>query len=149
MDSFSSHSPSLLNGKSILVVEDEGDIRDHLIQTMERLGGNVSAVANGKAAIEVLRAGHFDFVISDLLMGGGGGIALIRDIQKYLIKKPKIFIYSAYISPPDKLAIEASGLVVGTFEKPFRSEHLAAAMAKHLPEQETAHSIVDHSDQLI
>ncbi len=136
MDSKSGHPPGLLTGKSILVVEDESDIRDHLVQTMEYMGAAVKSVHNGKAAIEFLRAGHYDFVISDLLMGGGGGIALLRDIQKYLIRKPKVFVYSAYISPTDKAVIEASGLVAGSFEKPFRSEHLAAAIAKHLPVDE-------------
>ncbi len=132
MESKGGVSPGFLAGKSVLIVEDEGDIRDHLVKTMGNFGATVNAVTNGKAAIEFLRANHCDFVISDLLMGGGGGLALIKDIQKFLIKKPKVFVYSAYVAQNDKELLQSTGFVAGIFEKPFRSEHLAAAIAKEL-----------------
>ena len=56
---------------SILVVDDEADLRDMLTRSFAREGHRVSAVADGRAAIERAGTEHFDIVLLDVALGAG------------------------------------------------------------------------------
>src|ERR1700728_5171747 len=60
-------SPSL----SILVVDDEGSLRDTLTHSFTREGHRVRSVADGNAAIELAGTDHFDVVLLDVALGPG------------------------------------------------------------------------------
>jgi DNA-binding response OmpR family regulator len=60
-------SPSL----SILVVDDEGSLRETLTHSFEREGHRVQAVADGNAAIELAGESSFDVVLLDVALGPG------------------------------------------------------------------------------
>ena len=52
----------------VLVVDDEQSMRDLLTIMLRQCGYDVSAADGGEAAIEALKAGSFDLVITDLRM---------------------------------------------------------------------------------
>ncbi|MGA2471072.1 MAG: response regulator transcription factor [Solirubrobacteraceae bacterium] len=56
---------------SILVVDDEASLRDTLTRSFTREGHQVSAVADGNAAIERASTEHFDVVLLDVALGAG------------------------------------------------------------------------------
>src|ERR1700684_1132569 len=60
-------SPSL----SILVVDDEGSLRETLTHSFTREGHRVQAVADGNAAIELAGSEGFDVVLLDVALGAG------------------------------------------------------------------------------
>src|SRR6185295_12866906 len=55
--------------RSVLVIDDEEDVREALRDLLEQHGYRVTAAANGRAALEILRhEGRPDFVLLDLIM---------------------------------------------------------------------------------
>src|SRR5881275_3625160 len=56
---------------SILVVDDESDLREMLTRSFSREGHRVTALADGRAAIERASTDHFDIVLLDVALGPG------------------------------------------------------------------------------
>jgi DNA-binding NtrC family response regulator len=63
---------------NILVADDEPAVRQTLADVLREEGYQVTAVADGAAAIQSLDEQDFDLVISDLRMPGADGIAVLR-----------------------------------------------------------------------
>lgn len=68
--------------KSILVVDDEKNIRLTLSQSLEPLEISVQTAASGEEALEKLHKGLFGLLFLDLKMPGMDGMALLRRIKK-------------------------------------------------------------------
>ena len=88
----------LVKGKeSILIVEDEIQVRDVAAETLQSIGYTIFEASNGHEAMEVLNKNQFNFdlVITDVVMPGMGGKELAENIQKI---KPelKILFTSGY-----------------------------------------------------
>lgn len=68
---------------TVLIVEDNADVGEFARQLLDDLGFETCLVANGQSAIAILeeRAGDFDFVFSDVIMPGIGGLELGRHIR--------------------------------------------------------------------
>jgi DNA-binding response OmpR family regulator len=56
---------------SILVVDDESDLREMLTRSFSREGHRVSAVGDGRTAIDRATTEHFDIVLLDVALGAG------------------------------------------------------------------------------
>src|SRR2546429_9908780 len=56
---------------SILVVDDESDLREMLTRSFSREGHRVMAVADGRAAIDPASTDHFDIILLDVALGAG------------------------------------------------------------------------------
>jgi len=66
---------------SILIVDDEKNIRTMLASFVRARGHAVEVAADGAAALEMLRRGSYDLVFSDVRMVGLDGLALLREIR--------------------------------------------------------------------
>src|SRR4051794_37811606 len=54
---------------AVLIVEDDGDLRDMMAQLLSLEGFNAATVSNGREALEYLRnADHPDVILLDLMM---------------------------------------------------------------------------------
>lgn len=62
-----SHEGSL----SVLIVEDHALVREATLRLVESLGYRPVAVATTGAALAVLERGHFDILLSDVVLGPG------------------------------------------------------------------------------
>lgn len=70
-------------GARILVAEDDPDIRDILVLTLEREGHrDVTAVADGAEAVAALSGAAFDIVLLDVLMPRLSGIEVLRRLRR-------------------------------------------------------------------
>ena len=59
-------------GRFVLVVEDNLDVRELTVERLQRLGYRVVTCNSGPAAIKAMDEGHaFDLVFSDIIMAGG------------------------------------------------------------------------------
>jgi len=67
---------------SILIVDDEEDIRRLLAMALQRAGFTVSTASGGSEALEALRAGAYDLVVTDLRMPGMSGLDLLRRVAE-------------------------------------------------------------------
>jgi len=68
--------------KYILVVDDEEQYRVLTEQSLSRWGYGCEVAPDASRAMQKLRAGHFDLVISDIKMPGRSGIELMREARE-------------------------------------------------------------------
>lgn len=64
--------------RSVLVVDDEESIRVGITFDLRKQGYDAVSAESGEDAYEKLEKKHFDVVISDLVMGAIGGIAVLK-----------------------------------------------------------------------
>src|SRR4051812_2006884 len=74
---------------TILLVDDDEDIRDNFAPLLEARGYLVICAGSGDAAITILDSHPVDFVVSDLLMPNGNGLKVRARAQELGI--PLIF----------------------------------------------------------
>ena len=65
-----------------MIADDEFLIRWSLTQALSQEGYDVFAVEDGGKAIEAIRAQHFDFIITDLVMPELNGWNVLRILQE-------------------------------------------------------------------
>ncbi len=68
--------------KSILVVDDDKEIRDSTRMVLESMGYKVSEAPDGKSAIDALKKAKFDLVLLDIIMPKMSGRAVLEKIRK-------------------------------------------------------------------
>jgi len=68
----------MTNTKSILLVDDEEIILDSISWVLKKNNFEVTTAQNGQQAIEILRIRRFDLVVTDLLMAGLDGVAVLK-----------------------------------------------------------------------
>lgn len=65
----------------VLVADDNADIRDYLSRLLHAAGYQVTTVTDGQAALNAVRAGAFDLVISDVMMPRLDGLSLVTALR--------------------------------------------------------------------
>ncbi|MCB0942376.1 MAG: SpoIIE family protein phosphatase [Mycobacterium sp.] len=65
----------------VLVADDNTDMRDYLVRLLRGAGYEVAAVADGRAALETIRAELPDLVVSDVMMPKLDGLALVAALR--------------------------------------------------------------------
>jgi len=68
--------------RTVLVVDDEPDVRDYLSQILRDAGFNVRTACDGSEALEMIRADPPDFVSLDLVMPRKSGHKLLYELRK-------------------------------------------------------------------
>ena len=86
-----------MSAEKILVVDDEQSMTQFLSIVLRKEGYQVTAVSNGRDALERAKAENFDVVITDIKMPGMDGIQLLNQIKKYDPSLP-VVIMTAYAS---------------------------------------------------
>ncbi len=113
----------------VLVADDEPEIRDVLSDLLSPLY-DCAAVGSAEEAVERLRGGAFDLVISDIMMGGMSGLELIPRVRE--LSPDTVVIMISGVQTVES-AIEA--LRAGAFDyvmKPFDLHHVEAAVSRAL-----------------
>lgn len=67
---------------SILIIDDEEDIRDALQMVLESAGHDVKVASNGNDAVELQREEPADLIITDIIMPGKDGVGTIKEIRQ-------------------------------------------------------------------
>ena len=116
---------SSLNG-SVLVTDDDPDLRRVLRKTLDALGFEVSESANGEQAVRAVAVRQFHAVLMDVNMPGIGGIEACREIRK---NAPRLQILMLTVR--DREADKIAALDAGADDyitKPFSIPELAARL---------------------
>ncbi len=82
--------------KTILIVEDEEDLRDLLATELRDSGLVVFEAANGRQAAETLRTQPVALVVTDLRMPGGDGLELLKVIRTEYKSKIRTVLMSGF-----------------------------------------------------
>jgi len=77
-----------MHKQSVLVVDDEPDIRELLEITLTRMGLDVESAEDYSTATRLLQTRRFDFCLTDMKLPDGDGIALVRHIQQQAADMP-------------------------------------------------------------
>ena len=118
---------------NILVIDDDGTMREMLVQLLKHAGYKVKSAADGKRALKLLDAHTFDLIVTDLVMPEIEGVDLIQVIRTLNKSVPIIAISGGARNDPKSLLESArvSGANI-TFEKPFHAAPFLAALKKCL-----------------
>ena len=109
--------------QTLLVVDDDLDIRDALQDVLEGAGYSVRLAADGQQALESLRAGwHPDLILLDLMMPRMNGFEF-RDVQRHEEPLCRIPVLLASADPALPQAARALG-VAGYLRKPLDLDDL-------------------------
>ena len=116
--------------KSILVVDDEKDVRDFIVDLLTDEGYAVRQAADGVEAMDMLKDDKPDLILLDLLMPKETGTDLYRKIhrRKEFESVPVIVISGL---PGRYVAVSKS---VPVFDKPIDEEGLLDEIKKTLSE---------------
>lgn len=79
-------------GPRILMVEDQLNLGQMLLSTLQQAGFQVAAVTGGAAAIRVLENEQIDLVLLDILMPGMNGLDVINELNARHISQPIIML---------------------------------------------------------
>jgi signal transduction histidine kinase/CheY-like chemotaxis protein len=66
----------------ILVVDDEKNVLLTVVTILQQEGYDVDAAFDGAAALEAIRARHYDLVLTDLKMPGVDGLGVLEEVRK-------------------------------------------------------------------
>jgi len=109
----------------VVVVEDEGDIREPLARYLTRNQFRVTAVDSAAAARQALAAGNCDLLLVDIMLPGEDGLSLTREVLA--TTDIPVMLVTARTEMADRLA----GLDLGADDyicKPFDARELVARM---------------------
>jgi two-component system KDP operon response regulator KdpE len=114
-----------LNG-TILIADDDPDLRLVLRRTLEALGFEVSESSTGEQAVREVEAGRFDAVLMDINMPGAGGIRACRELRA-MAPHLQILMLSVRDSEADKIEALDAG-ADDYITKPFSIPELTARL---------------------
>jgi two-component system cell cycle sensor histidine kinase/response regulator CckA len=122
-----------LSGRGrILLVEDEDGVRGIASQLLASCGYQVIEAADGEKALEIIKenAGGIDLLISDVVMPGMDGPALLREARPWLAKTRVMFI-SGYAERDLAKTLEEER-AISFLPKPFTLRQLAERVKAEL-----------------
>jgi PAS domain S-box-containing protein len=120
-------------GETILLVEDESNIRLAAQKILESLGYQVLTATDGRKALEVYQSvGKVDLMITDLVMPEMGGRELLHELKK-LMPNLKALVITGYISPEALQELKDEGFL-NIVPKPFTVDVLMEATHRALKE---------------
>ena len=124
-----------MNNIRFLVVDDFSTMRRIVRNLLKEIGHtNVEEAEDGQVALGKLRAGSFDFVVSDLNMPNMNGFELLRNIRADdKLKALPVLLVTAEAKKEDIVTaaqIGASGYIVKPFTKATLEEKLGKILAK-------------------
>ena len=128
-----------MNDPRFLIVDDFSTMRRIVRNLLKEIGyGNAEEAEDGAIALNMLRAGKFDFVVSDINMPNMNGFELLKHIKSDdSLKAVPVLMVTAEAKKEDIVAA-AQGGAAGYIVKPFTKATLEEKVQKILQKQATA-----------
>jgi two-component system, response regulator FlrC len=116
---------------SVLIVEDDNDLREALRETLTMAGYVPETAINGEDALDVIQNKSIDMVISDVQMARMDGIRLLKRIKTIQTDLP-VILMTAYGTIQQAVDVMQTG-AVDYLVKPFQPEVLVSKVSQFLP----------------
>jgi CheY-like chemotaxis protein len=114
---------------SILVVDDEPELRELVVLVLKSAGHNAVGAADGLEAAEAIAKQHFDVVITDLIMPERDGLEFIAEVRaKYPDVKIVAMSGGGHIARDSYLRIALGFGAHAILEKPFENREILSAI---------------------
>lgn len=119
--------------ETILLVEDEEQVRSTLAQSLTGLGYTIIEASNGLEALDALRreGARIDLVLTDMVMPGMGGRELLSEARAVSPGMPFLFT-SGYSDTSTADEAQSNGAPVLCISKPFGTDLLARTVREAL-----------------
>ena len=124
-----------MDKKKILIVDDDPEICETLSDILEEEGYEVVSACDGQNALEKIRIGSFNLVITDIKMPIMDGMALLKEIER-CHANIEVIVITSYGNQGQQ--VEATRL--GAYEylsKPLKLDQLKNIIARALQMQES------------
>ena len=122
--------------QSVLVVDDDPNIRKMIIAALRREGYDFSEAPNGKEALEIMREQHPSVVVLDLMMPILSGWEVLQEReQDPALREIPVIIVSANRAPEIAHAVDKG--ICAFLSKPFDIAALSALVRSCLPPAQT------------
>jgi DNA-binding NtrC family response regulator len=118
---------------SILVVDDDADMREWVKEELEHEGLEVETAPGGRAGVERVRAGGIDLVVSDVKMPDLDGLDLLREVRE-VSPSPFVIIVTGF----GTIDTAIRAVKLGAYDyitKPFKIDQLLLSIDKALAER--------------
>jgi PAS domain S-box-containing protein len=120
-----------LEGRRILVVDDDGAVRESIAEILRAEGAAVAEVGNGREAIERMRRERFDLVLSDVVMPEMDGYELFQAARREAPGTPVVLMTAFYYDQDHVIKrSRLEGLEGVIFKKPVNPERLVKTLAE-------------------
>ena len=121
---------------SILITDDESNIRLMVRTSLESEGYDVSEASDGRSALEAIKRSSPDLMVLDLNMPVLDGMAVLEELKQLtVLRKPRVIVLTAYGSIAT--AVKATHLGAADFvEKPVTPDELRRTVFSVLQEPE-------------
>jgi two-component system NtrC family sensor kinase len=118
------------NRRTILIVDDETEIRETLAQILTGAQHRVVTVGSGQDALERLARDHYDVILTDMRMPDIDGCALYREIERRWPRQAGrvVFVTGDTLSAALHAFVSESGRPV--IEKPFLPSDVRRVVAE-------------------
>ncbi|WP_286265407.1 sigma-54-dependent transcriptional regulator [Thalassotalea atypica] len=123
-----------MDNSKILVVEDDGGLREALVDTLLLAGYQCVAAESGEQALLELKNHKIDLVVSDVQMGGMSGLSLLKSIKAQNPQMPMLLM-TAYGTIDDAVQAMRDG-ACNYMAKPFAPEVLLNMVSQYIPLQQ-------------
>jgi DNA-binding response OmpR family regulator len=122
-----------LEGKKILVVDDDRDIRIAMEMALKDLGPDVISVGDGNQAVREIEESEPDLVVLDMMLPKRSGFLVLERIKRDRTpgEKPFVIMVTGNLGNRHKIYAERLG-VDRYITKPFRMNKLLEAIVELL-----------------
>lgn len=121
-----------LEGKKILVVDDDGEIRAAIDNTLQAEGALTQTCADGNSAVRICEVDPPDMVLLDMMLPKRSGFLVLEKIKQFE-NAPLVIMVTANEGRRHQQYAEALG-VDGYLLKPVRMERLVTLAQRLLEE---------------
>lgn len=130
--------------ETILIADDDAEVRDILRHTLERAGYITAEAADGGEALSAIRTMQFDLLITDLAMPERDGLELI-ELLRYERQPPKVIAMSGAWDGLCLPAAEKLG-ALAALPKPWRTQALLDTVRAVLDGETVASEVAPELD---
>lgn len=130
----------------ILILDDEEAIRQTLSLTLESAGYSVGQASTVDAAISMLSARTWSLVLTDLLMPGPNGLALLEYANRHHRLVPVVMVTGVH-----DISVALEALRMGAYDyllKPFQREQLLAVVSRALEKRRLELENISYRNEL-
>ena len=126
---------------SILIVEDDTNIRETLSNILQQEGYNTETAKNGQEAIQKSKAKFFNLALLDVKLPDMEGTKLLTTMHENMPKMVKIMVtgYPSLENAVESLNLGADAYII----KPVKPDKLLALVEEKLEKQQTADKMVE------
>jgi len=113
---------------TLLIVDDEDDLREIVGFHFQKAGFNVLTASGGNEAFDLVQNNKIDLVLSDIQMPNGSGIEMLEKIKAKFPGVPVVMFVTGYSSASEKKIYEKGAVAI--FSKPFNKDAVLQAVMK-------------------